>query len=163
MKQLYKLYYINLYSLLSLYPASIGLMLIGNFRTSEIPALHLFGNALILGIVFSVLFQICICRQLWSGFGIESEPTSMTVTLAFGLLFTLLTFIFTYTSFFTAGLDNAFNFNFGLHWTRDKPGFVWHVLATTTEYLAVVVAIPFYFVCLFRRMKHFHQWEAVWK
>ena len=58
LKQLNKLYHINLYSMLSLYPCSIGLMMIGNFRTSEIPALHLVGNALILGIVFSVLFQV---------------------------------------------------------------------------------------------------------
>ena len=87
----------------------------------------------------------------------------MTIMLSMGLIFTILTFIFTYTSFFTAGLNNAFNFKFGLHWTADKPGFVWHILATITEWLAVAVAIPFYFVCLFRRMRCFHQWESVWK
>ena len=58
LKHLYRLYRVNLYSMLCMYPCSIGLILIGSFRTSEIPALHLVGNILILGIVFAVVFQV---------------------------------------------------------------------------------------------------------
>ncbi|KAJ6219625.1 hypothetical protein RDWZM_005437 [Blomia tropicalis] len=146
LRSLLRLYHLNLYSMLCLYPCSIGLMLIGNFRTSEIPILHLIGNVLVLGLIVSVLFQILLCRHLWSSMRIESCPTTMSVMLLIGLLTTLLTFIFTYTSFFLAGLNNAFDFNWGLHWTYDKPGYLWHILATITEWFAVAISIPFYFL-----------------
>ncbi|KAI2808043.1 autophagy modulator [Blomia tropicalis] len=162
LRSLLRLYHLNLYSMLCLYPCSIGLMLIGNFRTSEIPILHLIGNVLVLGLIVSVLFQILLCRHLWSSMRIESCPTTMSVMLLIGLLTTLLTFIFTYTSFFLAGLNNAFDFNWGLHWTYDKPGYLWHILATITEWFAVAISIPFYFLCLYRRMKSFNQWEKIW-
>ena len=95
-------------------------------------------------------------------FGIESQPTTMSVMFAFGLVTMVFTFIFTYASFYCAGLANALDFRWGLHWTSEKRGYLLHCLATITEWCCVTLSIPFYFLCLYRRMRAFKHWDKVW-
>lgn len=49
-----------------------------------------------------------------------------------------------------------------LHWTSDKPGYIFHLISAVSEWLAIQ-SMVFYFLCLYRRMKNFTHWEIIWK
>ena len=106
-----------------------GLVIAGNFRMNEWIVFHLAGA--------SIFF-----------FG-SSVYSSFDIVCCF--LFSLLSMIY--------GGSNFFDSEYRLLWNNTKPGYFWHLLATTTEWIAIN-SFALFNLCTCRRMKHF-EWRNV--
>ena len=103
-----------------------------------------------------------MCHQLWSKFRIESKPISMSIILAVAFCSTF-TFVWAaYMSLLEAGFTYLTNASLRLHWSKNNPGYHYHVVSTALEWVTINASAAFVF-CLSRRMKQFQAWQQVFK
>lgn len=63
-------------------------------------------------------------------------------------------------SVYQAGFYQFFENSFRLQWTKDKAGYLAHIIGTACEWVAINTVGPFY-LCIFLRMKTFADWDKV--
>jgi len=152
---------LNFTSLLLAYVNLVSLVSVGNFRCNEAFLLHAIGAFCMFNTTFTYAgIMIYTSRQLDGHFGIESRPLTMGAGLLFALLSLLGCFVFSTISMFQFSYDRFFTEYDRLHWTGDQPGYWWHVLGTACEWL-LLNSNAILFLCFYRRMKLFQEWDQV--
>ena len=135
-----------------------GLVIAGNFRMNEWIVFHLAGASIFFfGIYFYGAIQTFIQWKI-SDFQIETKPVSQLIILLFGICSLVCCFLFSLLSMIYGG-SNFFDSEYRLLWNNTKPGYFWHLLATTTEWIAIN-SFALFNLCTCRRMKHF-EWRNV--
>lgn len=138
--------------------ASIGAMAVGNFRVSELIFFH-FGGASICFLLMLIYIgtQTFIARFL-AKHRVEEDPVTMIIAAMMGFFGCNGVLAFSFISVYTATWANWSNTQWRLHWDAEQPGYVWHCLATSSEWIAINSLCPMYF-CLFNRMRKFAKSE----
>lgn len=139
---------------------TFGLVAVGNFRMSEWIFIHLSGaSCFFVAIYLYGALQVYISWNLALRYGIESKPISQLVFLLCGIASLVGCFLFSLLSIITGGAG-FFDEHYRLFWTADKPGYLWHLLATSCEWITIN-SFPLFNLCTFLRMKRFPNWHLI--
>ena len=139
----------------------VALIMVGNYRCSEAFVMHSIGGLTSFHVtIIYVWYLINVCEQLSVRFKIESRPTTMRVGVIVQMMGLFGMFLFNIISGLQFGTNQVFIESVRIHWTRDQPGYWWHVMGTSSEWILVSCNCVL-FACLYRRMKQFKEWHKI--
>lgn len=151
----------NFVSSLISYLNCLSLLITGNFRCNESYTIHSFGAvSLFVGILLYGYYMTYISYNLASKFKIESKPFTMSIAMVIGVVSLLGCVIFNAISVFQFGYQKYFDDYSRLHWSSAEPGYRMHILGTGFEWITINLFSLLY-LCFFRRMKMFSDWNKV--
>ncbi|UXI16311.1 serine/threonine-protein phosphatase 6 regulatory subunit 2-like [Sarcoptes scabiei] len=157
-----ELHRINFVSLFVAILASIGTIIVGNFRAIESLTIHLIGALLLFNsMTIYMLLATRLCRRLWNFGMIESNPISLTIIAILNLIFMICCFLFSMiASLHYSSIFKFYDHQHRLNWSPEMDGYVWHCFGTVSEWANLLMSSPFYF-SLSQRMRSFRDWDRV--
>ncbi|KAH7644072.1 hypothetical protein HUG17_6434 [Dermatophagoides farinae] len=140
---------------------STGLVLTGNFRSTENLTGHMIGVTLFLpsGLLFGCAL-IYVYEILYSH-GIQSKPITTTIIIMIGIVFTIGCGIFTISSVLKYGsIWDMWNNELRLHWKPMMPGYWLHTMGNVCEWIALLSFGPLNII-ISRRFRLFQYWNCI--
>lgn len=139
-----------------------GSITLGNFRMSEHFYIHWI--AVVIFIIFSIIYMFMMCHlshKLYDYGEIESKPITMYIS---AIIFTIAAIISLIAGIVSAtqlkSFDDIINTRQRLFWRSNMDGYDWHCASTITQWIAIIMYIPF--LCsISRRMRLFHGWNQI--
>ncbi|OTF76206.1 hypothetical protein BLA29_005488 [Euroglyphus maynei] len=159
--ELSRLHLENFLSLSSYGIAGIGMVMIGNFPVMQYIFLHMVG--VYLYIIFSaihLLAMISIMRKLHRFGRLETHPTTIIVIVVILIISAVVFHLALFMADFHHSANTIVNHMARIYWTADQPGYEWHVLSCTFEFLYFLMFVP-YFWSVGHRMHSFKQWDRI--
>ncbi|KAI2800303.1 DNA damage-regulated autophagy modulator protein [Blomia tropicalis] len=149
----------NFHALLVSMIASLTMMGVANFRSSELNLIHsIAAFSSFTSVYVYAWYMVKICNRL-SQFEIETKPTSLTIFTIIGTISLLCCAICTVTNniLFREKITDSYS---RMNWKSNEPGYVIHLFATITEWILINIS-SLLTLCFYSRFRKFNDWPMV--